>query len=230
MAKHPTSRRVHRDKHDDDAFVAAALESSVWARDHSRTLIITIVSVLVILGGLLYYKNFQASKNNRAEGELTQVRQTVLQGNRQLSMRDLNNFVNKYGNAPAADEARLMLAQLYIEDGKGAKAVETVKSLGDKPGKNASAALLLGAAYEANKQLDKAEEVYLDVADNARFGFEKREGLERAAGIRLTKGNTAGAAELYDRAMKTLPEDSPERTVYEMRVAEVRAAGAKTGS
>jgi Tfp pilus assembly protein PilF len=90
--------------------------------------------------------------------------------------------------------------------------------------------LLLGAAYEAGKQPDKAEQTYLQVADKARFGFEKREGLERAAGIRIQKGNPAGAAELYDRALKTLPEDSPERTVYLMRIAEINAAGARTGT
>lgn len=224
MAKHhPASRRVYRTKHDEDAFVAAALEGSVWAKHHSRVLVITIVSVLVVLGGLLYWKNFQANRNDRAQSELTLVRQTVLQGNRQLSLRDLNAFIQKYGGAPAADEARIMLAQLYLEDGKGAKAVETLANLGKKPATNAAAALLLGAAYEANKQLDKAEAVYLDVASKARFGFEKREALERAAALRIANGNPAGAAELYDRALKTLSQDSPERAIYEMRVAEVRA-------
>ena len=53
-----------------------------------------------------------------------------------------------------------------------------------------------------------------------------REALERAAGLRMTRGNAAGAIELYDRALKTLPEGSPDRGVYEMRIAEARGASA----
>jgi hypothetical protein len=54
--------------------------------------------------------------------------------------------------------------------------------------------------------------------------------LERAAALRLQQGNATGAAELYERAMKTLPEDSPERSVYQMRIAEVQASGARAGT
>ena len=232
MAKHPTSRRVHREHHDEDKFVVATLESTAWAKTHSRTLTIAGVVLALAVGGFLYLRNFQEQKANRATIELTTVRQTVLQGNRQLAERDLQAFLKKFGGTGAADEARLMLAQIQLEEGKPVEAVRTVEDMAGKPGKagGASAALLLGGAYEANKQADKAEETYLRVADKARFGFEKREALERAAAIRVAKGNGAGAAELYERAMNTYPEDAPERSIYQMRMAEVRAAGAKTGS
>jgi predicted negative regulator of RcsB-dependent stress response len=229
---HPTSRRVHRQHHDEDAFVAAALEGSVWAKTHSRIMLGIGVALIVAVAAFLYIRNFQAAKVQNASVELTTVRQTVLQGNRQLAERDLQTFVRKFGSTPAGEEARLMLAQVYLEEKKPAQAIEAVRELAGNPAKagGASAALMLGAAYEANKQTDKAEQTYLNVADKARFGFEKREALERAASLRLAKNNTAGAAELYDRAMKTLPEDSPERVVYQMRMAEVQAAGATTAA
>jgi predicted negative regulator of RcsB-dependent stress response len=229
---HPTSRRVHRQHHDEDAFVAAAIEGSVWAKTHSRIMLAVGIALILAVAGFLYIRNFQASKTQNAAVELTAVRQTVLQGNRQLAERDLQTFVRKFSGTPSADEARLMLAQVLLEENKPAQAIETVKDLASSPAKagGASAALMLGAAYEANKQLDKAEETYLNVAGKARFGFEKREALERAATLRLARNNTAGAAELYERAMKTLPEDSPERVVYQMRMAEVQAAGATTTS
>jgi tetratricopeptide (TPR) repeat protein len=93
--------------------------------------------------------------------------------------------------------------------------------VGDSP----AAAFLLAAAYEALKQPDRAEETYLKIADDAQFAFEQREALERAAGLRLQKGNPAGAIELYDRILKSLPDDSPDRPIYEMRIAEIRVAG-----
>ena len=233
MTKHPSSRRVHRTHHDEDAFVAAALESSAWAKTHSRTLTIAGIVLALGLGGFLYLRNFQEAKENNATVELTNVRQTVLQGNRQLAERDLQAFLNKFSGTGAADEARLMLAQIQLEEGKPVEASRTVQDMAGNPGKagGASAALLLAAAYEASKQVDKAEETYLEVADKARFGFEKREALERAAALRLAKGNTAGAAELYERAMNTYPEDAAERSIYQMRIAEVQAGSApKQGS
>jgi predicted negative regulator of RcsB-dependent stress response len=229
---HPTSRRVHRTHSDEDAFVAAALESSAWARTNQRWILIGTVVVVALFGGLLYYRNFQTSKVERATAELTNVRQTVLGGNRQLAQRDLQNFVTRYDGTAAADEARLMLAQIYLEDGKPADAIRAVEKMAARPGEagGATAALLLGAAQEASKNPDAAEQTYLEIADEARFGFEKREALERAAAIRLAKGNPAGATELYQQAMDTYPEDAPERSVYQMRIAEVTATGARAGS
>ena len=80
----------------------------------------------------------------------------------------------------------------------------------------------LGVFYSQKDELDKAEQEYLKVADEARFGFEKREALERAAVLRAQRGDAAGAIELYNRAIETLPDDSPDRPIYEMRIAELR--------
>ncbi|HEX6559848.1 MAG TPA: tetratricopeptide repeat protein [Longimicrobiales bacterium] len=232
MAKHPAARRVHREHNEEDVFVSSVLETSVWARHHGR--------ILAIGGGLLvaavaifaYVRHFNAQAEDRASTELTIVRQEALSGNTQLAARDLSAFVQKYGKTPSGDEARLMLAQMYLQSAQPAKAIETIKPLASNPGKGngASAALIMAAGYEDSKQLDRAEQTYLSVADKARFGFEKREALDRAAMLRMSRGNTAGAAELYERALKTLPANDEQRTVYEMRIAEVRAAGAKTGS
>lgn len=232
MTKHPASRRVHKQSTDEDAFVVAALETSVWAKNHQRIIIGATLAAAILLGGFLYYRNFQTNKAERAIAELTNVRQTVLQGNRNLAENDLQTYVNKYSGTAAADEARLMLAQVYLENNKPAEAIRTIEKLAGNPGKagGATAALLLGAAYEAANQKDKAEATYLRVADKARFGFEKREALERAAALRLAANNAAGAAELYEQAMNTYPADAPERSVYEMRRAEVQAATGKTGS
>src|SRR5438045_9161764 len=100
MAKnHPSARRVHREAHEDDVFVAGVLESSVWAKNHGRNLVIAGVVTLVLLIGILYLRNWRANLNNRAAAELTTVRQTMLEGNRELAVRDLKQYVTKYGSA-----------------------------------------------------------------------------------------------------------------------------------
>jgi predicted negative regulator of RcsB-dependent stress response len=224
--KHPGAGRVHRTANDEDLFVASVMESSVWAKTHGRTLLIGGVILFVLLAAGIYYRNYRATLHERAAADLNQVRQTVLSGNKQLAVSDLKSYVSKYGSTPSGAEARTMLAQMHLSLGQPQEAVTTIQPLADDVAKAPSAAFLLAGAYEALNQLDKAEQTYLEIADKARFGFEKREALERAANLRAEKGNTAGAVELYDQALETLPEDSPDRGVYEMRINEVKGAPA----
>jgi predicted negative regulator of RcsB-dependent stress response len=224
--KHPGAARVKRQRHDEDVFVESVLEGSVWAKTHGRTLVYVGVAVFLLLAAGIYYRNFQQNARERSTVELNQVRQTVLSGNKQLAQTDLRQFVAKYGDTQAGEEARTMLAQLYLSTNQPQQAIDVIRPIADDVDESPAAAFLMAGAYEALKQPEKAEETYLRIADKARFGFEKREALERAAGLRMAKGNTAGAIELYDRALNSLPEESPDRSVYEMRIAEARGASA----
>jgi predicted negative regulator of RcsB-dependent stress response len=220
--KHPGASRVRREHHDEDVFVESVLEGSVWAKQHGRTLLIGGIVVFLLLVGGIYYRNYRAQLNDKATAQLNQVRQTVMSGNKQLAVTDLKNFVSRFGNTAAGGEARTMLAQMYLSLNQPQQAVAAIEPIADDIDESPAAAFLLAGAYEAQKQPDKAEQQYLKIAEGARFGFEKREALERAAGIRLSKGNTAGAIELYNRALESLPDDSPDRSVYEMRISELR--------
>ena len=222
--KHPGAGRVRRERHDEDVFVESVLESGVWARNHGRTLLYAGIAAFIVIAIAIYYRNFTETTKAKAETELGAVRATVVSGNKQLAATDLEKFVAKFGKTPAGEEARTMLAQTYLSLNQPQKAVTAIQPIANDIDEGAAPAFLLGGAYEALKQSDQAEQTYLRIADKARFGFEKREALERAAGIRLEKGNTAGAIELYNKALETLEDDSPERTIYEMRIAELRGA------
>jgi predicted negative regulator of RcsB-dependent stress response len=226
--KHPGAGRVHRERHDEDIFVESVLEGSVWAREHGRRLMIVGIAALALLIGFILYRNYRADLGENAASELNRVRQTVLSGNKQLAISDLTKFVAMYGKTPAGVEARTMLAQMHLSMNQPQQAVTAIQPVADDVEESPAAAFLLAGAYEALKQPEKAEEAYLKIADEAKFGFEKREALERAAGVRVERGNTAGAIELYNRALETLPEDSPDRTIYEMRIAELRGGSPVT--
>lgn len=222
--KHPGAGRVRRERHEEDVFVESVLEGGVWAKTHGRTLLYAGIAAFIVIAVAIYYRNFKETSKVRAEEELGAVRSTVVSGNKQLAVTDLQKFIAKYGSTPAAEEARTMLAQTYLSLNQPQQAVDAIQPIADDIKEGAAPAFLLAGAYEALKQPDKAEQTYLSIAGKARFGFEKREALERAAGIRLEKGNAAGAIELYNQALETLDEDSPERSVYEMRIAEIRGA------
>jgi len=165
---------------------------------------------------------------NRATAELAQLHQTAASGNRALAIRELESFVNRFSGAPAAKEGRVLLGQLHLEEGHAEQAIQALgpvaEDLGDPLG--APAALLLGAAYEAAGRSGEAERVYLRVADQARFPFQRHDALYAAARIRQDRGDYTGAVTLYDRLLGLLPADSPERSIYEMRRAEAAARAA----
>ena len=231
MAKHPTSRRVHRTASDDDKFVTGVLETSVWARAHSRWMTIGVVSLVVVLAVFAYMRNISVQREQRAARELVAVRSTMLSGNQQLAKSDLQKFVNNFGNTSSGDVARLMLGQTELQANEPKNATATLQPVAKDAGTplGYSASLMLAAAYEANKQPDEADRVYLRIADNARFDFQKREALDRAARLRLERGNPQGAAQLYERILATFDKLDPEKVdmqqknVYAMRLAEIRA-------
>ncbi len=231
MAKHPTARRVHRVSNDEDKFVTSVLETSVWAKAHSRWMVIAGVSILVLGAFFAYYRSMNARREDAANRELSTVRATMASGNQQLAKQDLEKFIGRYGSTPSGDVARILLGQTQLQSKEAPKAVATLEPLAkdvDSP-LGYSAALMLAAAYEANKQNDQADRTYLRIADNAEFDFQKREALDRAARLRVEAGNTAGAVQLYERILETFAKMDPDKVdlqqknVYEMRLAEIKA-------
>src|SRR5262245_37075726 len=237
MAKHPTSRRVHRAAADDDKFVAGVLETSIWARAHSRWMVIAGISLVVGLGHFGYYRNIKSQGERRASQALATVRSTMASGNQQLAKQDLEKFVKQYDGTTSGDVARLLLGQTELETKEAQRAVTTLEPVAksvDTP-LGYSAGLMLASAYEANKQPDQADKVYLRIADNARFDFQKREALDRAARLRVERGNAAGAIQLYERILETFEKMDPakvdmqQKNAYEMRLAEIKAQAAPAG-
>ena len=123
MTRHPTARRVHRqDSAPDDVFVAGVLETSAWAKQNSRMLVIGgIVAAVVILGTIFFITN-RRSQTAEAASQLTQVRAVALSGNNQLAIRELEQFLSNYGGTPSGDEARLMLGSAYLQAGQAQQA------------------------------------------------------------------------------------------------------------
>lgn len=207
----------------DDVMLARAVEFSNWARRNVRIITIAAVVALVVVGALLYYRMDRAQRLERAATEFMQLEQTVSSGNAQLAQRDLQGFATRYSGTPYADEARVALAQIHLQEGRAAEAISTLQPVADDLDGSPvgpQAALLLGAAQAAAGNRDAAVATYLRVADEAELSFRRIEGLSAAALLRIEAGDFAGAAELFGRAVELTEEGSPERSVFEMRMAE----------
>ncbi|MEX1183822.1 MAG: tetratricopeptide repeat protein [Gemmatimonadota bacterium] len=227
--RHPTARRVHRQNAaPDDVFVAGVLESSVWAQQHGRKLLIGAVIAAVLIAAATIALMNRSDRRAEAAAQLNQVRAVAMSGNAQLAIRELEQFVEQYGGTPAATEAKLLLGNAYFKAGRHEQAATTVEPLTDdlETIAGVNAAFLLAAAHEAADTNADAEAVYLRIAEDARFLFQRQDALDNAARMRLQNGDAAGAAALYDQLLEITPINSPERQIYQLRLGEAQAAAA----
>jgi predicted negative regulator of RcsB-dependent stress response len=226
MTRHPTARRVHRQETEpDDAFVAGVLETSAWAKKHQRTLIIGGVILAVAIVSAILWLNHRSTQRELAAVEISQVRSLAQTGNTALAIRELEQFVSRFGGTPSGDEARLLLARNYMDAGQPQQAASTLQGMARNVGSDlgVNAAMLLAAAQEATGNVQQAEETYLRVGNGGRFLFQRQEALDNVARLRLQQGNVAGAVQIYERLVNMTPEESPDRQVFELRLGEVQA-------
>lgn len=229
MARHP-SRRVQKDAENEDAFVARLILYSEWARRHSRAVILGAVLVIIAVAGALYYANYRQSMRDQADARLTEIRQTLFAGNRPLAMRDLETFLDSFGGTPAAAEARLLLAEIYLMEERPTDAAQTVEPLARdlRDPLGVAGAFLLAAAHEEAGRVEEAERAYLRIAEDARMGLHRNRALADAGRLAMQHGRHDRAAELYRRLVSGLAEDDPQRNFFEMRRGEAEAAARST--
>lgn len=233
MSAQSIANRSHRHRpSDDDAGLARALEWTHWAQTNLRVIVAVAVVVVLGVGGLIYYRYYQTHRKAEAAIALMNLERTVNPANPALAARDIEKFVHRYDGTPAAEEARIALAQMYLQQNEAAKAVDALKgaeSRVDASPVGAQEAMLLAAARSAAGDTTGAIQTYLAVADNAKLDFRQQEALENAAMLRMQSGDYANAVPLYERLIKLTGADPEQQQgVYQMRLAEARAkAGAK---
>lgn len=227
MAKHPTSSKVHREDHGpDDAFVNTVKRSYSWGRENGRVVAVVLALMLVLGVGAFWYISQQRQLEAQAASRLNEVQQSVASGNPQLAIRDLQAYLDRFGSTETADQARLILASILIEQ---EQPQEAVQALGELPGEldrpfGLAAARLEAAAHEEMGDIDAAVRTHLRIADRARFPYERREALSDAARLHSQNGEPDRAADLYERVVAMFDEDEAGRGYYEVWLAEARAA------
>jgi predicted negative regulator of RcsB-dependent stress response len=220
----PTRRPNSPDS--DDAIMVRALEFTAWARTNIRLILIGGAIVIAILAGLIYWRVYREDRNERAAAEFLQLQQTAASGNAQLAARDLEAFAHRYDGSVYADEARIALAQLHLQADSAAAAVQVLNGAGDRIDDTPvgpQAALLLAAAQQAAGDNEAAIRTYTAVADEADLSFRRVDALEALAQLHARMGDYAAAADVYQRLVDESGEGTPERQVYEMRLAEAQA-------
>jgi len=225
--RHPSSRRMQEEKKEaEDVFVEKVVEVSNWAKRNTQPLTIAGVAVVLLVAGGMYVQKVRANRLDQAVAQLEQVQQAVAYGEREAAKASLNQYLVTFDGTPYALEARLVLGQVYLEEGNSEAAVEAlapaVREMDSAP-IGLQAAFLMAAAYENMGRLDEAERTFLRIANTADMNFQVREALAGAARIRTNQGNYSGAVELYEDVLNGMEENDAERSYWEMRLQEAAA-------
>jgi hypothetical protein len=225
--RHPGARRTRTESasEPDDVFVARVLHFGKWAEANQQLLTVLIVVAAILVAGLVYYRNYRASLNVQAAQQLELVYQTAAIQDTEGAINELTTFLERFSGTAYEGEARLLLGEIYLRDGRSEQAQAVLEPLGRSPRApiELQGAALLAAAYEQVGRRQDAEQVYLTVASRSDLDFQVRNALAAAARLRSERGDVAGAIQLFEQALEGLEEESPERGLYEMRIAELRA-------
>jgi predicted negative regulator of RcsB-dependent stress response len=187
-----------------------------WFSLHSRKVgWIAAGLALLAVGGWFYIRS-QDLKSQRAETAYYEAQRSVFSGNYPLAESDLKKVITRYDGTAAADEARLLLAQVLFNQGKHQQGVDELKRADMSDSKNfeASAHLVLAGGLEQLKKFAEAGQEYEKAAAAARFDSDRQRYESLAARAYLSGGDTTKARALWT----ALGADSKGTVAGEARV------------
>jgi predicted negative regulator of RcsB-dependent stress response len=195
-----------------------------WSRRHAGWLAAGLVIVVVVSAGAGLMLRGRSVAKAKAAVELAQARTLFLQGQTAAARTTLEQLLARYGGTPAGLEARLILAEIRLEDGQPEAAEALLRELigrvreGD-PLKIA-ARRTLAACLEQTGQFDEASRIYEELAGDKTTAAALSD-LLNAARVAREAGQLPRASELYARAQRLAEK------VARARLREIQTARAE---
>lgn len=193
-----------------------------WVKGH-RQLAGWIGTALVVAVVLLVWTISSGRRTEEVAGrELQGARFAFENQNLPLAASELARIVENYSGTNAAEEARLLLANVRLQQGQPQQAVEALREHAAGAGKayRAQAFQLLGAAYENLGRFTEAAEAYESGAEAARLDFYKAQLLSDAGRAWVAGGDTAKAVEAYRRIVEEFADEG-SATEAKVRLGEL---------
>jgi predicted negative regulator of RcsB-dependent stress response len=169
-----------------------------WARANSSKLSVGGIIVVAAAAVGLLWRASADKKEVRASQALASAQAVVQSGNAALAQSDLQALLRRYGGTSAAIQARLLLAQVQVGQGKieeGLRELNEIKS----PGLYAASVHALKAAglEQAGKPAEAASE-YEKASDEAATPLAKAAYRSDAARTYLAAGNRDAAKRIWE--------------------------------
>lgn len=194
-----------------------------WVNTH-RQLSYWIGTVLVV-GAVLFV--WQLSTKRRSEEiasrELQGARFAFENQNLPLAASELARVIENYSGTNAAEEGRLLLANVRLLQGQPQQGVEVLRDYAPGAGRayRSQAYGLLGAAFENLGRFREAAEAYENGAAAARLDFQKAQMLSDAGRAWTSAADTTKAVQVYQRLVEELPNEGAV-TEAKVRLGELK--------
>jgi predicted negative regulator of RcsB-dependent stress response len=189
-----------------------------WFNLHSRKVGWVVTGIAVLAVGGWFYIRSQDLKSERAEKAYFEAQRSVYAGNLPLAESDLKKMITRYDGTDAAIEARLLLAQVFYNQGKYQQGVDELKQaeskIGDSKEFGSSVHLVIAGGLEQLKKFREAGEEYEKAAKAARFDPDRQRFESLAARAYLSGADTTKARALWT----ALGADSKGTVAGEARV------------
>lgn len=171
-----------------------------WWSENGAFVIAGLVLGIGGLTGWNFWQSWQLSQAEEAAAIYQELVATVDGGDRESAMSGLDTLLADYGRTPYADQGRLMIARLNVEQGDLATAAELLQALVDgtrdqeleRIGRVRLARVLI-----ADERADEA----LDALDLDRAGIFMARFHELRGDILADRGETEAAREEYGLAL-----------------------------
>lgn len=214
-----------------DAFIEAVERLVAWTQQNLQLVVGGTVLVVVLTLAGLWYWNYQTSRTEQADRQLQGIRSALATGTDTVGVPRLQQFVQSFGGTEAALEARVLLARLQLQRDAAGDAVESVQPVVDETSAGSSTGVaarrVLADAQQAAGRPDAALRTLRELAENARFGFQRREAAAERASILTEQGRLQEARSIYQRLVEEAPTDAQQ--LHAVRLGEVQARIAGSG-
>ena len=146
-------------------FMESLNKSEAFLTKYKKTIIFCLVALIVLIGAIIAWKNYSASRNEKASTALARCQDLymmqdfdkALKGD-SLGTPGFIQIASEYGNTKAGNLANLYAGLCYAKQDKWDEAVKYLDSFSPKGDLMVSplAVMAMGDAYANVKQLDKA--------------------------------------------------------------------------
>ncbi len=180
-----------------------------WVKAHRQ--LSSWIAAIVFVAAVLFVWNLSTQRRSEeiASRELQGARFAFENQNLPLAASELAKVVENYSGTNAADEARLLLANVRLLQGQPQQAVAVMKDYAPGAGSayRAQAYGLLGASFENMGRFREAGAAYENGSAAARLDFMKAQFLADAGRAWTVAGDTAKAVATYQRILKDFAKE-----------------------
>src|SRR5579871_152737 len=190
------------------------------AKEYGPSIIGAVAVGLLCMSGYRYYENHRTQKSIAASAEFTQMTSALSMEDRSNARRLADSLIKQYPDSPYADQAKLVLARLAVDEGKDDEAsvplTDVMEHSKDSELRRIARLRLARVEIEAGK----ADEALKTLAEDPGPAFAV-DYHEARGDAYLAKKDRAHALSEYKAALGAGADGGPQSSILTLKIADL---------